>query len=48
MVEPAGHRVGEPGMEKMKGGNVALATTGLYPLCFYNLFTDTHNGNLSS
>ncbi len=35
-------------MGKTKAGNVALATAGSYPLRFYNLFTDAHNGNLSS
>ena len=38
----------EPGMDKTKAGNVGLATAGSYPKRFYNLFTDVHNGNLSS
>lgn len=40
--------VDEPGMGKTKAGNVALATAGSYPKRFYNLFTDAHNGDLSS
>ena len=40
--------VGEPGMGKTKAGNVALATAGSYPKRFYNLFTDAHNGSVSS
>jgi hypothetical protein len=35
-------------MGKTKAGNVNLATAGLYPKRFYNLFTDAHNGDLSS
>ena len=35
-------------MEKTKVGNVALATAGSYPKRFYNLFTDAHNGSVSS
>ena len=35
-------------MGKTKAGNVALATAGSYPKRFYNLFTDAHNGNISS
>ena len=40
--------VGEPGTGKMKAGNIALATVGAYPKLFYNMFTDAHNGQVSS
>ena len=40
--------VGELGTRKTKAGNVALATVGAYPKMFYNLFTDAHNGQVSS
>ena len=40
--------VGEPGTGKTKAGNIALATVGAYPKLFYNMFTDAHNGQVSS
>ena len=39
--------VGDPGTGKTKAGNVALATVGASNL-FYNMFTDAHNGQVSS
>lgn len=36
------------GKGKTKAGNVALATAGSYPKRSCDLFTDAHNGNLSS
>ena len=44
----AGHRRWRTRNGKNQSGNVALATAASYPLRFYNLFTDAHNGNLSS